>query len=136
MKKVQLLILTLILSSIVFSQSVTDTSKIKIPYTAAKQIVKDLITGDSSLALLKLSEKQLKITEEKVVLKDSIISVYKLKEKNYINQVDNEKQKIEGWQEQFGLLQKENKKLIAKNKFTKLVASIIVGSLIYLNIAK
>ena len=101
-----------------------------------KQIVKDLIKGDSSLALLKLSEKQLEIAEEKLALKDSIIAVYKLKEKNYINQVDNEKQKIEGWQEQFGLLQKENKKLIAKNRFTKLISSLIIGSLVYLNFAK
>jgi hypothetical protein len=46
-------------------------------------IVKDLIKGDSSFAMLKVKEDQLTLIEKKVAVKDSIISMYKLKELNY-----------------------------------------------------
>ena len=99
-------------------------------------IVKDLVKGDSALSLLKLKEDQLNLTEKKIVSKDSIISLFLLKETNYENQVNNEKSKVQGWQDQFSTLQKEHKKLKVKYRFTKILSYAIIGGLGYLYITK
>ena len=99
-------------------------------------IVKDLIKGDSAIALLQLKENELSLVQKKVVSKDSIISIFKLKETNYLSQVNAERQKIEGWQQSYGLLQKENKKLKVKYRFTKMLSYAIIGGLGYLYITK
>jgi hypothetical protein len=99
-------------------------------------IAKDLIKGDSAIALLKVKEDQLTLTEKKVIVKDSIISVYKLKELNYVNQYNNERSKVEGWQNQYSELQKEHKKLKVKYRFTQLLSYAIIGGLGYLYITK
>ena len=99
-------------------------------------IAKDLIKGDSALALLKVKEDQLTLTEKKIVVKDSIISVYKRKELNYVNQYNNERSKVEGWQTQYSELQKEHKKLKVKYRFTKILSYAIIGGLGYLYITK
>lgn len=136
MNKVKLLIVSLLLSSIAFSQSVTDTSKLVISYPVAKMIAKDLIKGDSAIALLQLKETELALVQKKVISKDSVISIYKLKESNYIQQVIGERQKIEGWQESYRLLQKENKNLKVKYRFTKILSYAIIGGLGYLYLTK
>lgn len=136
MNKVKLLIISLLLSSIAFSQSVTDTSKLAIPYPVAKMIAKDLIKGDSVIATLKLKETELSLVQKKVVAKDSIISIYRLKESNYVQQINGERQKVEGWQQSYGILQKENKNLKVKYRFTKILSYAIIGGLGYLYLTK
>lgn len=136
MNKVKLLTILLLVSSIAFSQSATDTNKIVLSYPVAKAVAKDLITGDSALATLKLKDQEIKLLENKVSLKDSLISTYKLKELNYIHQVTNETTKVEGWQNQYSSLQKDYKKLLVKHRFTKILAYAIVGGLGYLYVTK
>jgi hypothetical protein len=99
-------------------------------------IVKDLVKGDSALALLKIKEDQLAFTEKKVVVKDSIISLYKSKELNYLSQVNNEMSKVEGWQKQYSELYKQHRKLKVKYRFTQILTYAIVGGLGYLYITK
>ena len=136
MNKVKLLIAILLLSSTVFSQSVTDTSKLQLSYPIAKMIVKDLVKGDSALALLKVKEDELILVEKKVVAKDSIISTYKRKELNYLSQVNNETAKVEGWQKQYSDLYKQHRKLKVKYRFTQILSYAIVGGLGYLYLTK
>jgi hypothetical protein len=136
MKKVMLLTITLLISSIVFSQTATDTSKVVLSQTVAKKIAKDLISGDSAKAVLKQKEIELSLVEKKVVYKDSIISIFKVKEANYINQVRAEQDKIEGWKQSYELLRKENRKLKVKSRFTKVLSYAIIGGLGYLYITK
>jgi hypothetical protein len=64
-----------------FSQTDTNNKeKVKcFPIHVAKQIAKDLLRGDSAIAELKLTNEQLIKTEEKVVLKDSVISTMVIK---------------------------------------------------------
>jgi len=102
----------------------------------AKAVAKDLITGDSALATLKLKDQEVRLLENKIALKDSSINSYKLKELNYVNQINNEGKKIEGWQEQYSALQKDYKKLIIKNRFTKILTYAIIGGISYLYITK
>ena len=66
--------------------------------------MKDLLSGDEAKAQLKLTETQLTQTEQKVVLKDSVINTMKLKEVNYLTIIDSEKQK-------FGIMENYSKKL-------------------------
>ena len=99
-------------------------------------IAKDLIKGDSAIALLKVKEDQLSLTEKKVAAKDSVINIYKRKELNYLSQVNNEMAKITGWQTQYSELYKEHRKLKVKYRFTQILTYAIVGGLGYLYITK
>lgn len=99
-------------------------------------IAKDLIKGDSAIAILKLKESELELVEKKVIVKDSIINVFKLKEVNYTAQVNGERQKVEGWQQSYAILQKENKNLKVKYRFTQILCYAIAGGLGYLYITK
>ncbi len=94
----------LILSLTVFSQTDT-TNQVKcFPIPTVMKIMKDLLSGDQAKEQLKLTEEQLKQTEQKVVLKDSVINTMKLKEVNYLTIIDSEKQK-------FGIMENYSKKL-------------------------
>lgn len=122
-------VLTLLLCLPMFIKA-QDT--IKIPTPVARQIAKDLTVCDSAKAVLDLTSKQLVLTEDKVVLKDSIISSYKMKCSMYDTMLANEQQKfaVQGkWVED---LRKENKKLKVKVLYTKISMSAIIGFLGYL----
>jgi hypothetical protein len=75
----------LILSSNSFSQTVTD--KICFSHDKARAIAIDLTRGDSAIAELKVVNKMVWQLNEKIDAKDSTISIYVSKEKNYIKQV-------------------------------------------------
>ncbi len=75
----------LILSSSSFSQTVTD--KICFSHDKARAIAIDLTRGDSAIAELKVVNKMVWQLNEKIDAKDSTISIYVSKEKNYIKQV-------------------------------------------------
>ena len=122
-----ILALLLCLPLIVKSQ---DT--IKIPTPIARQIAKDLTVCDSSKAMLDLTSKQLILTEDKVVLKDSIISSFKQKCLMYDVMLINEQEKfkVQGkWVED---LRKMNKQLKSKLLYTKITLSAGIGFLAYL----
>jgi hypothetical protein len=136
MNKVKLLIILILVNSIAFSQSATDTNKITLSYPVAKAVARDLISGDSAIATLKVKDQEIKLLEQKISLKDSVIYTYKLKEANYLNQVSNEVIKVQGWQDQYSVLQKDYKKLLIKHRFTKIITYAIVGGLGYLYITK
>ena len=115
------------LSLTAFSQTGTNNEPVKcFPIPVVKQITKDLLSGDSAKAQLKLTEQQLSQTEKIVEKKDSVISIMRVKEENYntIITVQNEKYSIlESHTKQ---LEWDLKKLKVKNKFT----SILSGSAI------
>jgi hypothetical protein len=75
----------LILSSSSFSQTVTD--KICFSHDKARAIAIDLTRGDSAIAELKVVNKMVWQLNEKINAKDSTISIYVSKEKNYLKQV-------------------------------------------------
>ena len=117
-----------------FSQ--VDSSKYALPKKVAKEVVKDIVTGDSAKAILILTEQQLKKTEDIVDLKDGIISTLETKNSNYVQQIEAEKQKTAIFDQQLKLQQKEYKKLKAKNTFNKVFYYLIIGSLGYLYVTK
>jgi len=109
---------------------------VKIPVHVAKQIVKDLVSGDSAKAELKLTNEHVTLLESKIVLKDSIISGHKQQLVLCDERVMNEVKKFDAqglWVKQ---LQKENKKLKVKMRFIQITGTAIVGGLTYLYFTK
>lgn len=109
---------------------------IKLPYSAAKQIAKDLVSGDSAKAVLDLTKEQLTLTEQKIVLKDSLISNHVQKGIMYEERIKNEQAKFDVQGLFVKDLQKQSKKLKAKLVFTKITLGAIIGGLGYLYITK
>jgi uncharacterized protein (DUF362 family) len=98
--------------------------------------VKDLLSGDEAKAQLKLTEEQLYQTEQKVLLKDSVINTMKLKEINHLTIIDAEKQK-------FGIVENYSKKLEwdlkkerANGKFKSIFGTSVIAVLTFLLINK
>ena len=133
MKK--LFFIFLLLPVFAFAQTPAQDT-VKIPAPVAKQIVKDLIGGDSAKAELKLANEQIVLLNQKVVLKDSIISGHVQKGIMYEERIKNEQLKFETQGLWVKDLQKENKKLKTKLTFTKIISGVFVGSLTYLYIMK
>ena len=86
MRKIKLLVIIALLPVLAKSQ---DT--VHIPVPVARQIAKDLVTYDSLKDVHTLIVDQLKLTEDKVVLKDSIIDSYKQKCNLYDTMIANDK---------------------------------------------
>ena len=86
-KKLRTLIVLLLLSLTSFSQK--DTSRICFSYSKAKQIAIDLVKGDSAITELKITNKLVWQLNEKISTQDSTITLYIVKEQNYISQITN-----------------------------------------------
>jgi len=84
-KKLGILIITLLLSSTIFSQK--DTSKICFDYKVAKQIALDLTKGDSAKAELEVTKDLVEQLNGKIAEQDSVIKIYVKKDTNYLSQV-------------------------------------------------
>jgi hypothetical protein len=85
--KLKILIVLLLLSLTSFSQK--DTNKICFSYSKAKLIALDLVKGDSAVAELKFANKLVWQLNEKIDSQDSIVTLYIIKEQNYISQINN-----------------------------------------------
>ena len=124
-------ILIILISLLPIAVKSQDTS-IKMSTSTARRVAKDLVICDSVKAMLELTKEQLSLTEQKVVLKDSIIDQHIHKGLVYEERIKNEqdKFKIQGmWVED---LRKQNKKLKVNLTFTKIVLSVALGGLIIL----
>tara|TARA_B100000795_G_scaffold250400_1_gene218559 strand:- start:449 stop:853 length:405 start_codon:yes stop_codon:yes gene_type:complete len=73
MKKLMLLILLTMTSLLGFSQSVTDSTSIRLKKPIVKLVIKDLIFGDGVKKELLLTNSKVNLLERKIILKDSII---------------------------------------------------------------
>jgi hypothetical protein len=83
-QKLMLLILLMTMSLKGFSQNVTNSTSIQLKKPIAKLVIKDLITGDGAKNELAITIDKIKLFEQKIDLKDSII----LNLNNKINNFD------------------------------------------------
>lgn len=131
-----MLITILSLSSIAFSQTGTNSEPVKcFPIPVVKQITKDLLSGDSAKAQLKLTEQQLAETEKIVEKKDSIISIMRVKEENYNTIIASQNEKYSILESHTKQLEWDLKKLKVKNKFTSILsgsAILVLGTFLIL----
>jgi hypothetical protein len=115
--KLRILIVLLLLSLTSFSQK--DTSKICFSYSKAKQIAIDLVRGDSAIAELKITNKLVWQLNEKISTQDSTITLYIVKEQNYISQINNYDKIFTKKDEIITGLEKDITKLTKKNNRLK-----------------
>jgi hypothetical protein len=83
-----------------------------------------------------LTETELKQTQNKVTIQDSIIATMKLKEDNYKLQIKKEQEKFTIVENQNEGLRKDIKKLKTKNTVIEIVGGAIIGGLTYIFIFK
>tara|TARA_R110002049_G_scaffold214360_1_gene385864 strand:+ start:532 stop:936 length:405 start_codon:yes stop_codon:yes gene_type:complete len=121
MKKLMPLILLMMMSLKGFSQNVTDSTSIQLKKPIAKLVIKDLITGDGAKEELSLSVSKIKLLEQKVVLKDSVI-------KNLNFQVGNFESIMLTKSDQLALSQELSKRLQTDLKKQKLKTKLMGGA--------
>ena len=131
-----MLISSLLLSLTVFSQTDTTTNSKSFPIPVVRQIMKDLISGDSAKAQLKLTEQQLFETEKKVVLKDSIIISLREKESNLGLIISSEKEKFKIVEDYSKKLEWDLKKEKVKGRFKSIIGTGVIVVLGFLLINK
>ena len=109
---------------------------IKIPYSVAKSIAKDLVICDSTKAILEVTKEQLTLVEQKSIWQDSVIANHERKGIMYEDRIKNEQLKFNTQGLFVKHLQKQNKKLKVKLVFTKITLSAVIGGLTYLYFTK
>ena len=124
------------LSLTVFSQTDTNTNTKTFPIPVVRLIMKDLLSGDSAKAQLKLTEQQLIETEKKVQIKDSVIITLRAKEDNYLSVIQSEREKYKIVEDFSKQLQSELKKEKVKNKFNSIVGTATIAVLGFFLIVK
>ena len=103
-----------------------DTTKIIIPSYVAKQIILDLISGDSAKAQLTILYDMYKTTEQKTKMQDSMISAYQIKTQAYAKQILLYKEKEQQYINYTKDLKKDVKKAKIKNHLFSLSAIVAV----------
>jgi hypothetical protein len=104
-----------------FSQSVTDSTSIQLKKPIAKLVIKDLITGDGAKDELAITIDKIKLFEQKIVLKDSIIS-------NLNSQIGNFNSIMLTKNDQLLLSQELSKKLETDLKKQKMKNKLTMGA--------
>lgn len=128
-----ILTILLMIPFVLFAQQ---QDSVKIPTPVAKQIIKDLVSGDSAKAELSLCVENVKLLNQKVILKDSIIFGHVQKGLLYEDRLKNEQQKFELQGQWVKDLQKQNKKLKVKLVFSQITFAAILTGITYLYIKK
>jgi len=127
-----LLIILTMMSFNSFSQNVTDSTSIQLKKPIAKLVIKDLITGDGAKEELILVVDKIKLLEQKVVLKDSIIVNLNSKIDNFNSILFTKTDQLALSQELSKKLQVDLKKQKFKNKLTAGAGVVAVIATIFL----
>lgn len=98
--------------------------------------MKDVLSGDSAKAQLKLTEQQVTELENKIFLKDSVISTLRMKETNYLTIIDVEKQKFQIQENYSKKLEWDLKKERVRNKFKSILGTGIIAVLTFFFVTK
>lgn len=116
------------------ASSQVDTSKLVkcLPVATVRQIIKDLLSGDSAKLQLQLTESQLIETEKKLHLKDSIINSMKDKEKNYLTIQEYNKEQLILLNNYSTKVENDLKKEGRKNNVRSVIQSTLLLSLTFL----
>ncbi len=121
---------------IAFSQTDTNTNVKSFPIPIVRLIMKDLLSGDSAKAQLKLVEREVVELNNKIVLKDSVINTLRLKEDNYVTIINSEKEKFKIVESYSKKLEWDLKKEKVKNKFKSILGTAVIGVLTFFIIQK
>jgi hypothetical protein len=133
MKKLLLSTLLIGMPLILFSQKDIDsipTNKI-ISLTIAREIVKELTRFDSVQVELDIANDLILKSNEKSILKDSIISIYKEKEIRYLDFIKNQDKKYELLESSKKYLEDSVKRERTKNNINQIFIGLSILGLTY-----
>jgi len=113
-----------------FSQNVIDSTSIRLKKPIARLVIKDLIIGDGIKKELSLSVSKTRLLEQKVVLKDSIISNLHFQITNFNSILSTKGSQLEFTKQLNDKLRLEIKKQRLKNKLLGGAGLIAIGGVI------
>ena len=120
-----------------FSQKGTDSIPSKsFPLPVVKMIIKDILSGDSAKAQLKITNEQLQETKKIVSFKDSVINKLELKNSNSELIINSERDKFSIIDGQLKKTEKELRKEKIKTKIFKsltTIGTLVIGALLITN---
>ena len=120
-----------------FSQRGTDSIPSKsFPVPVVKMIIKDILSGDSAKAQLKITNQQLEETKKIVSIKDSVINKLELKNSNSELIINSERDKFKIIDDQLKKTEKQLRKEKIKTKIFKsltTVGALVIGALLITN---
>lgn len=120
-----------------FSQKGTDSIPSKsFPLPVVKMIIKDILSGDSAKAQLKITNEQLQETKKIVSIKDSVINKLELKNSNSELIINSERDKFSIIDGQLKKTEKELRKERIKTKIFKsltTIGALTIGALLIIN---
>jgi hypothetical protein len=119
-----------------FSQQDTVIKTKCLPVSVFKLIAKDLLSGDSAKAELKIANEHIVGLESKVSLKDSIINTMVVKETNYLKIIDAQNQKYDVMEKYSKKLEWDLKKEKVKGKFKSILGTGVIAVLTFFLITK
>ena len=127
-----MLLAVLTISSLsLFSQNVTPSQEfIKIPVPVVRKIVVDLVKGDSAMAQLNQSKLMIEELDNKTKVQDSIIVNYRQVDGNNQKIILNLERKVEIIEGEFKSVSKELKKQKVKARFTNIMSSAAILTLL------
>ena len=108
-----------------------DTSKIALPYPIAKQVALDLNSWDSLKARYEVTHNILKLTEQKVIYKDSIIGVCEVKNQLYMQQIIIHEQKEQEYNKQIDYLNKSIKHTKVQTSLIEIGCGVIITACLF-----
>ena len=126
------LILLMMMSLKGFSQNVTDSTSIQLKKPIAKLVIKDLITGDGVKEELSLSLSKIRLLEQKVVLKDSVIGSLNFQVGNFKSIMITKSDQLSLSQELSKKLQTDLKKQKLKTKLMGGAGLVAIGAVIFI----
>lgn len=134
MKKLLLLIPLLLASSPSFSQTVTDSSLVVLPEPIARAVIKELLIGDANKKELDATIIKLSLVEQKVVLKDSVISSLELQLANLKAADVERKQQLDKYDQMTNRLESDLNKETAIKRLYQASSGVLMAAALLLGL--
>ena len=134
MKKLLLLIPLLLASSPSFSQTATDSSLVILPEPIARAVIKELLLGDANKKELDATIIKLSLVEQKVVLKDSVITSLELQLANLKAADLERKQQLNKYDQMTNRLESDLKKEAAIKRLYQASSGVLMAAALLLGL--
>ena len=133
MKKLIPLIALMMMSLQGFSQTVIDSTSIKIKKPIVRLVIKDLIKGDGAKEEIKLLSNKLRLLETKVIVKDSVIFNLNGRVTNFESMLNTQSNQIDLSRKLSEKLQLDLKKQKVKTKLMSGAGILVVVGILVLS---
>ena len=110
----------------------TVTNPLPLAQPVLVSAAKDLIELDGAKEEIIVKDDIIALNEQRIVGKDSVISLYVQKEFNYKNIVNNQQIQIDDWKDQYTTLKIQNTKLKVQARIGKIGAGLAIAGLTFL----